>query len=79
MATVTLAETMNKLASTPYMSPAKNLGGEGSKENFRGGGSKNFMKFYSRFVKISRVGQKMPFFCQIFPFFAQIFFRGVIG
>ena len=34
-------------------------GGEGFKENFRGVGSKNFMKFYSRFVKILRVGQKI--------------------
>jgi hypothetical protein len=46
-----------------YMIPAKNLGGggEGSleKKNF-GGGSTFFMKFYSRFVKILRVGQTNP-------------------
>ncbi len=48
------------------MNPAKNLGGEGSKENLRGG-ALNFMKFYSRFVKISRVG----IFGQIFPFLAK--------
>ncbi len=29
------------------------------------------MKFYSRFVKISRVGQKISKKCQIFPFFAK--------
>ncbi len=69
------------------MSPAKNLGGgEGSKENFRGGGgSKNFMKFYSRFVKILRVGQKISKKCHFFAKFSHFlpknFFRvgGGIG
>ncbi len=56
-------------------------GGEGSKENFRCGESKNFMKFYSRFVKIWRVVQKMPFFLPNFPIFGpKIFFQvGDIG
>jgi hypothetical protein len=50
------------------MSPAKNLrgGGEGSK--------KNFMKFYSRFVKILRVGQKFSKKCH---FLLKKIFRGV--
>jgi hypothetical protein len=61
------------------MSPAKNLGGggEGSKENFGGGGK----KFYEILQQIcenlegwSKKFQKMPFFCQIFPFLAQNFF-----
>ncbi len=50
------------------------------KENFRGGGgSKNFMKFYSRFVKISRVGQKISKKCYFWPnftIFGPKFFYG---
>jgi hypothetical protein len=41
------------------MSPAKNLGGGGGRglRKILGEGSKNFMKFYSRFVKIWGKGQ----------------------
>ncbi len=56
-------------------------GGEGSKDNFRGG-SKIFMRFYSRFVKISRVA-KMFFLNAIFgpnfPFLALKKFGGGQG
>jgi hypothetical protein len=58
------------------MSPAKNLagGGEGSKENFRGGG---VMKFYSRFVKISRVGQNISKKCHFLAKFSHFWILGV--
>ena len=41
----------------PYMSPAKNLGGGRGLRKMLGGVIK--FQFYSRFVKISRVGQKI--------------------
>ncbi len=60
------------------MIPTKNLGGrgEGVLGKFGGGG---VIKFYSRFVKISRVGQKFSkndIFWPNFPIFAPKFFLG---
>jgi hypothetical protein len=45
------------------MSPAKNLEGGGGEK-----GSKKLMKFYSKFVNISRVGQKMSFWAKVSPY-----------
>jgi hypothetical protein len=56
-----------------YMSLVKNLGGEGSKENFRG-----VIKCHEILEQICenlegwpKFKKKMPFFGQIFPFLAQ--------
>jgi hypothetical protein len=55
-------------------------GARGLRKILGGGVSKNFMKFYSRFVKISRVGQKISKKCHFLTkfshFLPKIFFRG---
>jgi hypothetical protein len=63
------------------MSPAKNIeggGGRGLRKILEGVGVKKFHEILRQICENlegwSKNFQKMPFFCQIFPFFAQKFF-----